>query len=46
MKNPPKVYQHASPPTKQNIVEFDCRGLEFTEFLADVETVLPWMVYC
>lgn len=36
IKNAPGAYVHTSPPTKQNIVEFDCRGLEFTEFKADV----------
>ncbi|MCJ1355802.1 MAG: hypothetical protein MMC33_005794 [Icmadophila ericetorum] len=30
-------YQHSSPPKRQNIIEFDCRGLEFTEFKADGE---------
>jgi len=36
IKAPPSSYQHASPPKRQNVVEFDCRGLEFTEFKADV----------
>ena len=35
MKNSPQAYTEASPPKKQNIIEFDCRGLEFTEFKAD-----------
>lgn len=35
IKHPPQAYTHASPPKKQNIVEFDCRGLEFTEFKSD-----------
>ncbi|KAI9789067.1 MAG: hypothetical protein M1835_001914 [Candelina submexicana] len=34
---PPAAYQQASPPTRQKIIEFDCRGLEFTEFKADGE---------
>lgn len=38
IKAPPTPYQHASPPKRQKIVEFDCRGLEFTEFKADVST--------
>ncbi|MCJ1441598.1 MAG: hypothetical protein MMC23_002087 [Stictis urceolatum] len=33
--SPPKAYEQASPPTRQKILEFDCRGLEFTEFKAD-----------
>ncbi|KAL9065216.1 MAG: hypothetical protein Q9161_008374 [Pseudevernia consocians] len=37
IKNPPRAYRHASPPNKQNIIEFDCRGLEFTEFKSDGE---------
>ncbi|KAI9876820.1 MAG: hypothetical protein M1830_005639 [Pleopsidium flavum] len=37
IKAPPSPYQHASPPKRQNIIEFDCRGLEFTEFKADGE---------
>ena len=36
IKNPPNPYIQASPPKRQSIVEFDCRGLEFTEFKADV----------
>ncbi|KAI4124073.1 MAG: hypothetical protein LQ347_005871 [Umbilicaria vellea] len=37
IKAPPIAYKHASPPKRQNIIEFDCRGLEFTEFKADGE---------
>ncbi|CAD6569784.1 MAG: hypothetical protein ASARMPRED_003145 [Alectoria sarmentosa] len=37
IKNPPLAYTHASPPKKQNVIEFDCRGLEFTEFKSDGE---------
>ncbi|CAF9925918.1 hypothetical protein IMSHALPRED_006822 [Imshaugia aleurites] len=37
IKNPPQAYTHASPPKQQNIIEFDCRGLEFTEFKSDGE---------
>jgi hypothetical protein len=36
IKAPPTPYQHTSPPRRQNIIEFDCRGLEFTDFKADV----------
>ncbi|TVY49688.1 UPF0587 protein [Lachnellula occidentalis] len=32
IKIPPIPYQQKSPPTRQKIIEFDCRGLEFTEF--------------
>ncbi|KAL9032684.1 MAG: hypothetical protein Q9214_007862, partial [Letrouitia sp. 1 TL-2023] len=37
IKDAPRAYQQSSPPTTQNIVELDCRGLEFTEFRADGE---------
>ncbi|MCJ1290170.1 hypothetical protein MMC34_001706 [Xylographa carneopallida] len=37
IKAPASSYQQASPPRRQNIVEFDCRGLEFVEFKADGE---------
>jgi hypothetical protein len=36
IKEAPKPYVHSSPPQKANIIEFDCRGLEFTEFRAEV----------
>jgi len=36
IKAPPASYKQASPPKPQNIIEIDCRGLEFTEFKADV----------
>ncbi|KAL8731159.1 MAG: hypothetical protein Q9166_003566 [cf. Caloplaca sp. 2 TL-2023] len=39
IKDAPKTYTHASPPINQTIIEFDCRGLEFTEFQANGE----WM---
>ncbi|KUJ23138.1 LSM-domain-containing protein [Mollisia scopiformis] len=32
IKAAPIAYQQASPPTRQKILEIDCRGLEFTEF--------------
>ncbi|KAF1810352.1 DUF866-domain-containing protein [Eremomyces bilateralis CBS 781.70] len=31
----PAPYPHSSPPKRQNILEFDCRGLEFIEFKPD-----------
>ncbi|KAK6433886.1 hypothetical protein LTR95_009930 [Oleoguttula sp. CCFEE 5521] len=31
----PKSYPQQSPPKPQNIITFDCRGLEFVEFKAD-----------
>ncbi|MCJ1438524.1 hypothetical protein MMC27_007914 [Xylographa pallens] len=37
IRAPASSYQQASPPKRQNIVEFDCRGLEFVEFKADGE---------
>ncbi|KAI4181360.1 MAG: hypothetical protein L6R41_006662 [Letrouitia leprolyta] len=39
IKDAPKAYTQASPPTRQVIIEIDCRGLEFTDFRADGE----WM---
>lgn len=36
IKNSPNPYVWNSPPTRQVVLEFDCRGLEFTEFKADV----------
>ncbi|KAF2495980.1 DUF866-domain-containing protein [Lophium mytilinum] len=35
IKEAPKSYPLSSPPKIQNIIEFDCRGLEFVEFKAD-----------
>ncbi|MCJ1480348.1 hypothetical protein MMC06_000503 [Schaereria dolodes] len=37
IKAPANTFVHASPPKPQNIIEIDCRGLEFTEFKADGE---------
>lgn len=37
MKEAPKAYPQASPPKRANIIEFDCRGLEFTEFKSEGE---------
>ncbi|KAK4210015.1 hypothetical protein QBC37DRAFT_429435 [Rhypophila decipiens] len=33
----PKAYEQTEPPKAQKILEFDCRGLEFTEFIPDGE---------
>ncbi|KAJ9648088.1 hypothetical protein H2201_002372 [Coniosporium apollinis] len=35
VRNPPATYPHSSPPQRRNIIEFDCRGLEFTEFKSE-----------
>ncbi|RFU34580.1 hypothetical protein B7463_g1782, partial [Scytalidium lignicola] len=35
IKGSPAPYQQASPPSRQKIIEFDCRGLEFTEFKSE-----------
>ncbi|KAK3180750.1 hypothetical protein K4F52_007970 [Lecanicillium sp. MT-2017a] len=32
IKAAPAAYQQTEPPKPQKIIEFDCRGLEFTEF--------------
>ncbi|KAH7114273.1 hypothetical protein B0J11DRAFT_540554 [Dendryphion nanum] len=37
IKAAPASYPQSDPPKKQNILEFDCRGLEFTEFKAEGE---------
>ncbi|KAL8909523.1 MAG: hypothetical protein Q9207_000203 [Kuettlingeria erythrocarpa] len=37
IKDAPRSYAQASPPTRQTIIEFDCRGLEFTAFRSDGE---------
>ena len=34
--NPASSYEQQSPAKKKNIIELDCRGLEFVEFKADV----------
>lgn len=36
IREAPKSYEQSEPPKIVNILEFDCRGLEFTEFRADV----------
>jgi hypothetical protein len=36
IKAPPATYAQSDPPKTVNILEFDCRGLEFTEFKAEV----------
>lgn len=36
IKAAPTPYQQSSPPSRQKIIEFDCRGLEFTEFKPEV----------
>jgi hypothetical protein len=37
IKEAPKAYAFTSPAKTVNILEFDCRGLEFTEFKSDGE---------
>ncbi|PSN72970.1 DUF866-domain-containing protein [Corynespora cassiicola Philippines] len=37
VKAAPASYPHTDPPKTQNILEFDCRGLEFTDFKAEGE---------
>ncbi|MCJ1455050.1 hypothetical protein MMC28_005404 [Mycoblastus sanguinarius] len=39
VKSAPKAYLLASPPQRHDIIQMDCRGLEFTEFKADGEWV-------
>lgn len=38
IKEAAKVYEQSSPPKASNIIEMDCRGLEFVEFKPDVYT--------
>ncbi|KAF7542650.1 hypothetical protein G7Z17_g11393 [Cylindrodendrum hubeiense] len=35
IKAAPVAYEQGEPPKSQKILEFDCRGLEFTEFKAE-----------
>jgi hypothetical protein len=37
IKAAPTPYEQSEPPKAKNILEFDCRGLEFTEFLPEGE---------
>lgn len=37
IKAAPAVYEQTDPPKTVNILEFDCRGLEFTDFKAEGE---------
>ncbi|KAF3923042.1 hypothetical protein ABW20_dc0104695 [Dactylellina cionopaga] len=37
IKAKPALYTQTSPAKRQNIIEFECRGLEFVEFKADGE---------
>ncbi|KAJ4380855.1 hypothetical protein N0V86_004217 [Didymella sp. IMI 355093] len=37
IKAAPATYEKSEPPKMKNILEFDCRGLEFVEFKADGE---------
>lgn len=36
IKAAPNTYEQSDPPKLVNILEFDCRGLEFTEFRSEV----------
>lgn len=41
IKEAPKAYEQAEPAKPKNILEFDCRGLEFTDFKPEVRTSRP-----
>jgi hypothetical protein len=41
IKAAPATYPQTDPPKTVNILEFDCRGLEFTEFKAEVGPLCP-----
>lgn len=45
IKAPAVAYNQASPPTRQKVIEFDCRGLEFTEFKPEVRKRLKILLY-
>ena len=36
IKTNPKAYEATDPPKRQDILEFDCRGLEFVDFKPEV----------
>ena len=36
IKTAPAVYEQSEPAKPRNIIEIDCRGLEFTDFKSDV----------
>jgi hypothetical protein len=38
IKAAPKAYEQGEPAKQQSIIEFDCRGLEFTDFHPEVKT--------
>jgi hypothetical protein len=40
IKAAPASYAQTDPPKTVNILEFDCRGLEFVEFKADVSCLV------
>jgi Eukaryotic protein of unknown function (DUF866) len=44
IKAAPASYSQSSPPKPKNVIEIDCRGLEFTQFQADV-SLLPFVLY-
>ncbi|MCJ1278077.1 hypothetical protein MMC21_005891 [Puttea exsequens] len=39
IQNAPRAYSQTSPPKPQIIVQFDCRGLEFTQYKPDGEWI-------
>lgn len=43
IKAAPATYQRTDPPKTKNVLEFDCRGLEFVEFKADVRGGVAWI---
>lgn len=40
IKAAPATYELAEPPKAKNLIEIDCRGLEFTDFKPDVRLFL------
>lgn len=45
IKNTPKAYEQGEPPKQQSIIEFDCRGLEFTSFSPEVSKAIVLINY-
>ena len=43
IKTAPAPYAHASPPSRQKVIEIDCRGLEFTDFKSDVSVAKKFL---
>jgi hypothetical protein len=45
IKAAPVAYEQAQPAKRKNVIEMDCRGLEFTDFKPDVRIQI-WVRQC